>query len=747
MRAVAAFVTFAMAAAATAGHAQPGTLVLDVLTDQAPRAEYPLDLDLGDIVTLSTSSGTGLDTVLTLVGPDGREVAMNDDRGDGTLNSRIIYAARASGRYRAVVTGYANAVGSFELQIYHGADVGLSYQARPLGDQVVSLTPRENDRRFEVDLAAGEPFVATTLALSEELDTTLTLLDAQGVTVASNDDRGDGTLNSQIIFAPARAGRYTLVAGTFAGASAGDAVLSMAVDPNAQAPFDFSGIERSVIARHEGDITNEQPEYNYPLELQPGQTILMTADSVNGDLDPVLTLFGADGYPVALNDDRGDGSLNSAAAFTSPAGGSYTLNVARFASGETVGAFVVEISDVAASVVGELQAQYENPVRLSGPEQVIETADFRLIYTLSGRDRTTEDYARATAEALQRAYDTQIGQMGWAAPIRDPNGRYRAYVADAGDGTMGYMKGVEVVFDNPQTSDVRERAASRGILVVDNNLGEGRDEGEDPNRLMRATVAHEFNHLVQYGYDAEEELQWLYESSASWIETATMGQDEDAARYAVTDFAAPQLCWTTTEPGHNYGQWTLLQSLSDSHGPRIVIRLWENASTLDGLETMSQTLAEVGADIPGSLRRWRIQNFARDYEMAPRIDGAVDLSGSIKRGGGRSASGSVQELGASYLQVRANGPHAYVVNGAETLELVGLGVRDGQIDVVPLGRGGVFDADGYDSATLMVFNAQTPERPGDCHDSEFQIQAEQTEAAAAPVAYRINARHFRAPEL
>ena len=98
----------------------------------------------------------------------------------------------------------------------------------------------------------------------------------------------------------------------------------------------------------------------------------------------------------------------------------------RYSDGASSGAYTLEISNVAPEVVAQLQAQFENPVVLSGPEQVLETRDFRLMYTLQGRGRTTEDYARATAEAIQRAYDTQINDMGWRAPVRDPDGRYRA---------------------------------------------------------------------------------------------------------------------------------------------------------------------------------------------------------------------------------------------------------------------------------------------------------------------------------
>ncbi|MBN8552537.1 MAG: PPC domain-containing protein [Caulobacterales bacterium] len=744
MRTSVALAALVLAATGSWAMAQPGPNYEGSLTRNAPRAEHSFDLAAGQVVTLTAYGPSGLDTVLTLRGPDGRQVAMNDDVAPGDLSSRIIYAAQRPGRYTVSVSGFSNATGDYSLDLFYGADVGLSYGSRTLQDAIASLSRRQPEVRYQVDLPAGEPFVATTVAVSEELDTTLTLISPTGETVAENDDRGDGSLNSQIVYRADQPGRYTVVVGTFGGQGAGEAVLSMAIDPNAHAPFNFDTITRSVIARYEGQIDDRTPERDYPLDLTAGQTILVMADAVDEGLDPVITLNGLDGFPVALNDDRAVGTLNSAFAFTVPTSGRYVLNMTRYSDGASSGAYVLEVSNVDAGVVDELRAQSENPVTLSGPMETIETRDFRLMYTLRGRDRTTPEYAQATAEAIQRAFDTQIHQLGWSAPVRDADGRLRAYIADAGEGTMGYMRGVEVIFDNPQTAAVRERTASRTILVIDNNLSEGRDEGEDPMRLMRATAAHEFNHMVQYGYDSEEGLQWLYESTASWIETATMGEDEDAARYAVTDFGAPQLCWTTTEDGHNYGQWTLLQSLADRHGPRIVTRLWENAATLDGLETMTATLGEVGTTLPQAAETWRIQNFARDYLMAPRIDGAVSLAGGGKRSRS-SMSGQIQELGAAYHQIRAGGPQRYRLDSRGGLQMTGLGVRNGQVEVTPLGSDGVFNADGYDFAVVMIFNPAVPDQPGDCHDTRYSIEASPAQAAVNPATSRVDARHFRTP--
>ena len=738
MRSGFACLLLGLTALSSVGHAQTAGPRAGELTDRARTASFDLDLRAGQIVTLT--AGGEVDTVLTLYGPDGREVAQNDDVEPGDLSSRIIHAAQTPGRYRAVVSGYGDATGAFTFEMEEGVDFDLSWEARELGEEIVSLTPGRRELRVPLNLSADEPFVATTFALSEGLDTTLELRDASGETVASNDDRGDGSLNSQIAFRPTQAGAYTLVIGSFSGEDTGDLVLSTAIDPNADIPFDFGSIARDPFQRDTSELTNAEPERVYSFELAAGQTLLALADAVDEALDPILTLRGPDGLPVALNDDRGDGSLNSAIAYTAPVDGDYSLEVSGY--GTTLGGYELEAAMVDASVVDTLRTVFEGRVILSGPERVIETENFRLGYTLEGDDATTEEFARLTADTLQRAYETQIAGMGWAPPIRGADGRYRAYIAEAGD-AMGFAAPVEMLFDNPNTADVRENVVSRARLVIDNDLSQGRDQTAEV--LMHATVVHEFGHIVQFGYAAEEELNWLYESTASWIEIATAGEDEDATRYSETDFAAPQLCWTTGAEGHDYGQWTLLQSLADAHGQRIVVRLWENAALYDGMDVMARTLAEVGSTTPEAIQRWRIQNFARDYELAPRLDWAVASGGQIKRPGVWSAGDPIEQLGASYLQLRLAGPHRFSVREGEGFELVGLGVRNGQVEVVPLGRDGVFNTAGYDYAGLMVFNANQPSRPGDCAGADYEIEVARADGDMAAVAYRVDAPHFLAP--
>lgn len=744
MRVLVSLVALALMTTSAVGQTSGAQNLAGAVSARTPRVSFQVQMEAGEIVTLTTSAAN-LDTVLTLNDPRGQRVAENDDVQQGVLTSRIVYVARTTGRHTAIVSGFDNATGPFELNITRGLDVGLSAAARTLREERLSFDANRREFRYPVDLNDGDIFVASTFALTENLDTTLTLSGPDGAILAQNDDRGDGTLNSQLIFEAARAGRYEVVVSTYGGEGQGDFALSLATDPNAEAPFNFATIEGTEIARYEGELNATQTSRAYTINLAAGQTLLAVADTTSGNLDTVLRLSGADGFPVALNDDRGDGSLNSAFAYTAPRAGRYLLEINRYAQADTSGAYRIVLSSVDRSVVATVQALFENAVQLSGPEQIIETADFRVHYTTEGRDAATPEYVRAVADAFQRTYDTQVNRLGWAAPPRDPDGHYRAYVAEA-NGDMGYTKPVQIVFDNTNTANVRERAAARTVVVVENDFANAGKKAP-PESLAHATAVHEFNHAIQFGYDSEEGLDWLYESTASWMETIAAGADQDATDYTENDFETPNLCWTTASRSHAYAQWTLLQSLADAHGESFVRRIWENSVRYDGFETMSRSLTSVGTNIPDAIRRWRVQNFARAYALAPRFPRSVALAGAIDRDGEWSQKGgaSVQQLGANYLALQIRGPRTFEVRGDASLELIALGQRNGQIDVIPLGRGGVFDATGYQYAALMVFNRAMPAAPGQCSDFNYSINVTPTNAAPASAQYQFSAEHFAPP--
>ena len=77
--------------------------------------EYPIDAAVGDVITIRMSSEE-FDTLLILLGPNGEEVAFNDDS-EGSLNSRIIYTVTETGRYTVVARSYGGNGGNYRLRV------------------------------------------------------------------------------------------------------------------------------------------------------------------------------------------------------------------------------------------------------------------------------------------------------------------------------------------------------------------------------------------------------------------------------------------------------------------------------------------------------------------------------------------------------------------------------------------------------------------------------------------------------
>jgi hypothetical protein len=728
--------------------AQGDELVLEgELTEDESAVSFEFELEAGEIVTLATEAAEDLDTILTLNNPDGDEVAQNDDEADGITTSRLIYVAEDSGIFTAVVSGYdEDDLGEFTLRIQFGADFGLSEAAEPLLEQQVTLDAVDSSVEIPVDLEAGQIVVVSTLALTADLDTLVRLEAEDGTRLGENDDRGDGSLNSQLIFEVLESGPYVVTVTSYDGTGTGDLLVSVALDPQAEPPFNFASIEGTPLAEYSGTLDDDQTSVEYTVELSAGQTLLAVGDATSGDLDTVLSMNDPEGFPVASNDDRGDGTLNSAFAYTAPAAGVYTVVIERFPRSDSSGDFQLMLSSVDASVVGVLLELLETTVTLSGPVEIIETANYRLHYTLEGRDATTPEYAQEVADTLEEIYDVQVNQMGWREPVRDDTGLYPAYIADtiSDGGALGYAKTVVVTFDNPNSADIREEQAARAVFVIDNDFAD-LDKEATVSSLMRATVTHEFNHIIQFGYDHQEGLAWLFESTASWIETVTVGNDQDATDYVTSDFEVPELCFTTNEQDGYlaYGQWTFLQSLADQYGESVVVRLWENSVTYDGWETLTQTLDSVGTTLPAAIERWRVQNFARAYDLAPLFERAVWLENTIDDTGRWTFTGAgIQELGANYYALDLTGPHGFSLDGEESLQLVALGVTDDTVEAIPLGSKGVFDGSGYDYAALMVFNTAAPKEPGDCSFIDYEIRVVEASGENPAAAYTFSAAEF-----
>ena len=79
---------------------------------------------------------------------------------------------------------------------------------------------------YVVNLEAGDQI--TIDAISNEFDTLVTLMDANGVTVSENDDGPDGSTNSLLFARISESGKYTVRVRSYAGEGAGPFSLKLA---------------------------------------------------------------------------------------------------------------------------------------------------------------------------------------------------------------------------------------------------------------------------------------------------------------------------------------------------------------------------------------------------------------------------------------------------------------------------------------------------------------------------------------
>ena len=122
--------------------------------------EYPLTIEAGEVITIIMTS-EDFDTVLSLIGPSGEEVAFNDDYG-GTLNSQIVYEAAESGEY--VIQSMAfdgQQGGSFDLEVRPATDFEMAFhQAQlSLSEQDLEAAIAAYTEAIELDASNPEAFL------------------------------------------------------------------------------------------------------------------------------------------------------------------------------------------------------------------------------------------------------------------------------------------------------------------------------------------------------------------------------------------------------------------------------------------------------------------------------------------------------------------------------------------------------------------------------------------------------------
>jgi hypothetical protein len=196
---------------------------------------------------------------------------------------------------------------------------------------------------------------------------------------------------------------------------------------------------------------------------------------------------------------------------------------------------------------------------------------------LSDRDGNgVPDFVERVLQVAEHVHAIENGRLGWREPKSDGRqgggkGKTDVYLAQIGGELFGYAAP-----DRGQ-ADKQHRIPRHlhGYLVLDNDYSAFEFPGTKPINDLKVTFAHEYNHILQFGYDAYQD-PWFAESTATWMEDQVYNGINDYLRY-VRRWARLYETPLTTSSIKMYGSAVWNQWLARRYGRAFVRKAWAGA--------------------------------------------------------------------------------------------------------------------------------------------------------------------------
>ncbi len=392
-------------------------------------------------------------------------------------------------------------------------------------------------------------------------------------------------------------------------------------------------------------------------------------------------------------------------------------------------------------------------------EQTAGSEHFLVHYTQSG-DQAVEavdqdangipDFVDKVVEVLEYAWEIEVNVMGWAPPPQDRgeggDTRIDVYLDNImNDGYAGYVDNSGGhIGDNPLTPEV-ERHAAYSYMVLDNDYDEVRGAGVEitPVEALETTVAHEFNHVIQGGYDDVDPHFWLYEATSTWMEGEVYSHADDRIYYLDDLFSSPDTCLVAE--ANWYADWLFLQLIAERYGPETVRAIWEHSRQLNGFNAIDAALSPFGSSLKAEARDFGVANLLRAYEQGSHYP-TIQLEGSAGIGVYTPPDG-VQSLGNDYIRLEGSGLLAVTpITSSTTLSVRAVGVVGDSADVIDMmGDRLIVDTAGYQEIYVVVHNSELVGFEVGCVYADYRLDIEPASGPASPVAETWSAAQFEQP--
>ena len=225
-----------------------------------------------------------------------------------------------------------------------------------------------------------------------------------------------------------------------------------------------------------------------------------------------------------------------------------------------------------------------------GLDQYYDTGYFRIHFTTIGRNAVNRmdqnvnnipDYIESVAKIFDIVSSRFHDQMGFVLPPSDGNyssdydnggsEHYDIYVRQLASNFYGYVQFEQYASgngDNETTSQIKEKNAITSYMTMRNSYNNFNQLSEIEN--IQTTIAHEFFHSVQLGYDGWEK-QWLLEATAVWMEEEMFDDINDVHQYMTDWFRYPYRS-LDEEGSRAYGSYIFFEYIDQHMGGNNTIK-------------------------------------------------------------------------------------------------------------------------------------------------------------------------------
>ncbi|HSK49644.1 MAG TPA: MXAN_6640 family putative metalloprotease, partial [Solirubrobacterales bacterium] len=178
-------------------------------------------------------------------------------------------------------------------------------------------------------------------------------------------------------------------------------------------------------------------------------------------------------------------------------------------------------------------------------------------------------------QVAEHVHAVENRQLGWREPKSagrrgGGKGTTDIYLSQIGGQLFGYAAP-----DRGQGEKGRIPRRLHGYLVIDDDYSPFEFPGTDPVEALQVTLAHEYNHIIQFGYDAYQD-PWFAEATATWMEEQAYPEVDDYLRYVRRWgklYDTPLTATTIKE----YGSAVWNHWLARRYDPALVRRAWAKA--------------------------------------------------------------------------------------------------------------------------------------------------------------------------